>query len=203
MKLTSLNSVHLLHFIGSPEVSSDPNMLTSKIQDRGRRPSRIIGCLATAIVMVRVVCLSVCRTQTSPNLDEIDVWLVGNSNKKQGFPIQNLHQIRDRKYGSVILSVSGLALCRLWQKWGTLVSEWRMSAKEFWRARTSSRECERVRAQREAARGNTAVIATFSSWFFALFLNHSARKASGVENRGKISHFFTSCKIEESWWRGL
>jgi len=34
---------------------------------------------------------------------------------------------------------------------------------------------------------------------FALFLNQSARKASGVENRGKISHFFTHVKIEDGW----
>jgi len=39
----------------------------------------------------------------------------------------------------------------------------RASAKEFWRARVSASECERVLAQREAARGNTTVTATVSS----------------------------------------
>jgi len=43
-----------------------------------------------AIVIVRVVCPSVCHTHTSPKLCEIDVWLLGNSNRNPGFPIQNL-----------------------------------------------------------------------------------------------------------------
>jgi len=35
-----------------------------------------------AIVMVRVVRLSVCHTRISPKLSEIDIWLLGNSNRK-------------------------------------------------------------------------------------------------------------------------
>jgi len=31
-------------------------------------------------------------------------------------------------------------------------------------------------------------------WFYALFLNHSARNASTVENVDKISHFLTHAK---------
>jgi len=46
-----------------------------------------------AIVMVRVVRLSVvlyvCHTRMCPKLSEIDIWLLGNSNRKLGFPIQN------------------------------------------------------------------------------------------------------------------
>jgi len=37
-----------------------------------------------AIVMVHVV------TRISPKLSEIDIWLLGNSNRKLGFLIQNL-----------------------------------------------------------------------------------------------------------------
>jgi len=40
--------------------------------------------------MVRIVCLSVCRMRISLKLSEIDVWLLGNSNRNPGFPIQNL-----------------------------------------------------------------------------------------------------------------
>jgi len=43
-----------------------------------------------AIVMVHVVCLSVCHACISLKLSEIDVWLLGNSNMNVGFPIQNL-----------------------------------------------------------------------------------------------------------------
>jgi len=50
-------------------------------------------------------CLSVCHTWISPKQSEIDIWLLGNSNRNPGFPIQNL--IRDLKYGSAILGVSG------------------------------------------------------------------------------------------------
>jgi len=35
-------------------------------------------------------CPFVCHTQMSPKLSEIDVWLLGNSNRNLGFPIQNL-----------------------------------------------------------------------------------------------------------------
>jgi len=72
-----------------------------------------------AIVMVRAcmtvcmsVCLSDCHTRIAPKLSEIDVWLLGISNRNQG-----CHQIRDRKYGSAILGVSGLALRQFRQKW--------------------------------------------------------------------------------------
>jgi len=63
------------------------------------------------------VCPSVCHTRISPKLSEIDAWLLGNSNRNPGFPIQNLYQSRDRKYGSAILGVSGLALRPFRQKW--------------------------------------------------------------------------------------
>jgi len=42
-----------------------------------------------AIVMVRVVRMSVCHTRVSPKLSEIGVWLPGNSNKNPGFPIHD------------------------------------------------------------------------------------------------------------------
>jgi len=46
-----------------------------------------------AIVMVptcQSVRLSVCHIQISPELSVIDVWLLGNSYRNPGFPIQNL-----------------------------------------------------------------------------------------------------------------
>jgi len=43
-----------------------------------------------ATVMVRNVRLSVCHTRIYPILSEIDVWLLGNSTRKSGFPIQNM-----------------------------------------------------------------------------------------------------------------
>jgi len=70
-----------------------------------------------AIVMVRVVSLSI--TCTSPKLSEIDVWLLGNSNRNPCFRI--CHQIRDQKYGST-LRHSGLDFT--WQKLGSWPSEW-------------------------------------------------------------------------------
>jgi len=42
------------------------------------------------MVVVIVVRPSVCHTRTSPKLSEIDVWLLGNSNRNLGFEIQNL-----------------------------------------------------------------------------------------------------------------
>jgi len=41
-----------------------------------------------AIVIVRVVCPSVCLSHAK--LIEIDVWLLGNTNSNRGFSIQNL-----------------------------------------------------------------------------------------------------------------
>jgi len=60
-----------------------------------------------AIVMVRVDRLSVCHARISPKLRKIDIWLLGNSNRKAGFPIQNLpsflqdlrSEIRFRHFG--------------------------------------------------------------------------------------------------------
>jgi len=40
--------------------------------------------------MIRVVRLSVCHMRISPKLSEIDPRLLGNSNMKPDFPIQNL-----------------------------------------------------------------------------------------------------------------
>jgi len=48
--------------------------------------------------------LSVCHTRISPKLSEIDAWLLGNSNRNPGFPIQNLpsdsrSEVRFRHFG--------------------------------------------------------------------------------------------------------
>jgi len=43
-----------------------------------------------AIVVVCVVRLSVCHMWISAKVSEIDVWLLGNTNRNLGFPIQNL-----------------------------------------------------------------------------------------------------------------
>jgi len=44
-----------------------------------------------AIVMVTLsVHLCVCHMQVSMKLSKINVWLLGNSNRNPGFPIQNL-----------------------------------------------------------------------------------------------------------------
>jgi len=43
-----------------------------------------------AIVMVRIVRLSVCCMRISPKLSKIDLWLLLNVNRNLGFPIQNL-----------------------------------------------------------------------------------------------------------------
>jgi len=42
-----------------------------------------------AVVIVHVVHLSVCHTRMSPKLSETNLCLLGNSNRKPGFPIQN------------------------------------------------------------------------------------------------------------------
>jgi len=69
------------------------------------RPTTMWG---SAVAMVCVVRPFVCHTWISPKLSEIDVWLLRTLNRNPGFPIfRSCHQIRDRKYGSVILGVSG------------------------------------------------------------------------------------------------
>jgi len=60
--------------------------------------------LLSAIVMVCVVRLSVYHIRISPKISEIDVWLLGNSNRNLGFPIQNLpsdsrSEVRFRHFG--------------------------------------------------------------------------------------------------------
>jgi len=72
-----------------------------------------------AIVMVRVVPPSICHTRISPKLSETDVWLLGNSNRNLSSRFRVCHRIRERKYGSAILGVSGSALGQLTQKWGS------------------------------------------------------------------------------------
>jgi len=42
------------------------------------------------IVVVRVVCRSVCHMRISLTLSEIDLWLLPNANRNLGFRIQNL-----------------------------------------------------------------------------------------------------------------
>jgi len=49
-------------------------------------------------------CLSVCHTLISLKLSEIDIWLLGNSIRNPGFPIQNLpsdsqSEVRFRHFG--------------------------------------------------------------------------------------------------------
>jgi len=74
-------------------------------------PSHITYCIIfswlttmwrPAIVIVCTVHLSVCHMRISPKLSEIDVWLLGNSNRNPGSRFTICHQIRDRKYGSAI-----------------------------------------------------------------------------------------------------
>jgi len=50
------------------------------------------------------VCLSVCHTQISPKLSEIDIWLLLNANRKSEFLIQNLPsdsgpEVQFRRFG--------------------------------------------------------------------------------------------------------
>jgi len=78
-----------------------------------------------AIVVVRIVCLSVCLSvmRMSLKLCEIDIWLPGNWTSQ--FRIS--HQIHDRQYGSAIVGVSGLALRpfrQIWASWASECSEW-------------------------------------------------------------------------------
>jgi len=70
-----------------------------------------------AIVIVRVcrpsVCLSVCRTRISPKLSEIDVSLLGNSNRNPDFAIQNLPSdsrsgVRFRHFGCFWVGTSSI-----------------------------------------------------------------------------------------------
>jgi len=70
-----------------------------------------------SIVMVAVVRPSVCHTWVCPELSEIDVWLLGNLNRKPGFPIQNRPSDSQSEIRSTILDVSGLALYPFRPKW--------------------------------------------------------------------------------------
>jgi len=92
VKLTSLNSVHFLDILKSPEAWSNPNMLISKIQNRERQPSRIISRPATAIVMVRVVWLSVCLclTQTDGQPDNTDHYYIAETKRDRRVVSQKL-----------------------------------------------------------------------------------------------------------------
>jgi len=56
--------------------------------------------------MVDVVRPSVCHMRISPKLSEIDLWLLGNSNRNPG-RLRICYQIRDRKYSSADLGVPG------------------------------------------------------------------------------------------------
>jgi len=53
------------------------------------------------------MCLSVCHMRISPKLSEIDIWLLGNSNRKPRFPIQNLSSD----------SRSGVPFCQFGRFW--------------------------------------------------------------------------------------
>jgi len=74
-----------------------------------------------AIAMVRIVRPSVCHTRISLKLiSEIDVWLLGNSNRNAGFPIQNLpsdsrSEVRFRHFGCFPVAFSD----KLYRKDGT------------------------------------------------------------------------------------
>jgi len=57
-----------------------------------------------AIVMVRVVCLSLCVSHANVFETKMDIWLLGNSNRNLGFPIQDLSsdlraKVRFRHFG--------------------------------------------------------------------------------------------------------
>jgi len=83
--------------------------------------------MGTAIVMVSIVSLSVCHTQISSKLSEIDLWLLWNAIRTWAFRFRICHQICNRKYGFVILSVSGLTLHPFrqnWTGWATECSGW-------------------------------------------------------------------------------
>jgi len=58
--------------------------------------------------------------RTCPKLSKTDVWLL----RIWASRFRICHQIRDRKYGSAIWDISGLALRPFRQKWGSWPSEW-------------------------------------------------------------------------------
>jgi len=62
-------------------------------------------------------CPYVCHMLLSPKLSEIDIWLLGNSNTKLGFPIQNLPSHSQSEVRFRYLGVSQLALRPFRQKW--------------------------------------------------------------------------------------
>jgi len=71
------------------------------------------------IVMVHIVCLSVCLSHANISKTKRDRHIVQ--------ALRFCHQIRDQKYGSAILGVSGLALCpfrQKWAGWDSECSEW-------------------------------------------------------------------------------
>jgi len=69
------------------------------------------------------VCLSVrptaCHTRISPKLRKMDLCLLGNSIGIWASWFKICHQIRDRKYGSAIVTIFASAVHPLSQKWWT------------------------------------------------------------------------------------
>jgi len=64
--------------------------------------------------------LSVCHTRISPKLSEIDVWLLENSNRNLGFPIQNLpSEVRFGHFGCFLVGTSSIQT-----EMGSWPSEW-------------------------------------------------------------------------------
>jgi len=88
-----------------------------------------------AIVMVHVVCSSVCHIRVSPKLSKIDVWLLGKLNRNLGFPVQNLPpdsqsevQFRRTTLGTAAGQLSsclvflGYSLCKCHSHFGVVFS---------------------------------------------------------------------------------
>jgi len=71
------------------------------------------------------VCLFCGHTRISPKLSKIDVWLLGNSNRNPGFPIQNLpsdsrSEVRFRHFGCFRVR----PFRQKWAGWASECSEW-------------------------------------------------------------------------------
>jgi len=103
-------------FVGYRE-NSDATALPLPSYERQKesQSALLAGQLVTmwgpAIVMVRVVRPSVCHMQIFPKLSGIDLWLLGNSNRNQGFPIPNLpsdsrREVRFRYFGCFRVGIS-------------------------------------------------------------------------------------------------
>jgi len=80
-----------------------------------------------AIVMVSVVCLSVCLSHANISETKQSVWLLGNSNRKPDFPIQNLpsdlrSEVRFRHFGC--FRVGTLPIQTEMGQWASECSEW-------------------------------------------------------------------------------